>query len=289
MVSYQASRLLFKADVIEGISNDSAFAILTPKGTFRMTKAEFYQYFDNVVNSDSYRLKRIYSYSTTPKKAMRFFEANDTEVDRDNQILPRKDLVGDSIRRNIQQIGWLWAQSPNNPAINTDILKQWSILIQDWKNDPTMPLIVRKHTSQRGQELTHSTGRKIIVADNSFAVWVFHCVLNELCFTLPQIRGLLEIDAIPIALALHSETKQLAKYRKTLGNNVLKDWKLCHIKPVGLNTRTAIADLAIKKLEEHFIRYANPMNMFILPKEIGGLGEIQEFIDEQYNHAHLIL
>ena len=31
----------------------------------------------------------------------------------------------------------------------------------------------------------------------------------------------------------------------------------------------------------HFERYANPMNMFILPKEIGGLGEIQEFIDEQ--------
>ncbi len=29
------------------------------------------------------------------------------------------------------------------------------------------------------------------------------------------------------------------------------------------------------------MRYANPMNMFILPKEIGGLGEIQEFIDEQ--------
>ena len=29
------------------------------------------------------------------------------------------------------------------------------------------------------------------------------------------------------------------------------------------------------------LTYANPMNMFILPKEIGGLGEIQEFIDEQ--------
>lgn len=37
----------------------------------------------------------------------------------------------------------------------------------------------------------------------------------------------------------------------------------------------------INELIMYFKRYANPMNMFLLPKEIGGLGEIQEFIDEQ--------
>ena len=30
-------------------------------------------------------------------------------------------------------------------------------------------------------------------------------------------------------------------------------------------------------------KYANPNNMFVLPKEIGELGEIQIFIDEQRN------
>ena len=30
-----------------------------------------------------------------------------------------------------------------------------------------------------------------------------------------------------------------------------------------------------------FKRYSNSMNMFILPKDIGSLGEIQEFIDKQ--------
>ena len=58
-------------------------------------------------------------------------------------------------------------------------------------------------------------------------------------------------------------------------------WKLCHIEPVGMNSRKNIADLDINEIIKYFERYANPMNMFILPKEIGGLGEIQEFIDEQ--------
>lgn len=48
-----------------------------------------------------------------------------------------------------------------------------------------------------------------------------------------------------------------------------------------VNSRKNIADLDINEIIKYFERYANPMNMFILPKEIGGLGEIQEFIDEQ--------
>lgn len=43
----------------------------------------------------------------------------------------------------------------------------------------------------------------------------------------------------------------------------------------GMNSRKNIADLDINKIIKYFERYANPMNMFILPKEIGGLGEIQ--------------
>lgn len=48
-----------------------------------------------------------------------------------------------------------------------------------------------------------------------------------------------------------------------------------------MNSRKNIVDLDINKIVMYFKRYANPMKMFILPKGIGGLGEIQEFIDEQ--------
>ena len=61
----------------------------------------------------------------------------------------------------------------------------------------------------------------------------------------------------------------------------LPEWKLCHIEPVGFNSNKPIEELEIKDIQEHFRKYANPNNMFVLPKEIGYLGEIQIFIDEQ--------
>ena len=56
--------------------------------------------------------------------------------------------------------------------------------------------------------------------------------------------------------------------------------KINHIKPVGLNSKE-IKNIDINEIIKYFKRYANPINMFLLPKDIGGLGEIQEFIDEQ--------
>ena len=47
------------------------------------------------------------------------------------------------------------------------------------------------------------------------------------------------------------------------------------------NSSKSINEIDIHSIEEHFRKYANPYNMFVLPKEIGDLGEIQVFIDEQ--------
>lgn len=96
---------------------------------------------------------------------------------------------------------------------------------------------------------------------------------------------MLENNEIPIVYILSKEDRKSAKYTKTLGKFSLSDadtkWKLCHIEPVGLNSRKSIDDIEIGELKDYFKKYANPKNMFLLPKEIGGLGEIQEFIDEQ--------
>lgn len=50
---------------------------------------------------------------------------------------------------------------------------------------------------------------------------------------------------------------------------------------MGFNSSKSINEIDIHSIEEHFRKYANPYNMFVLPKEIGDLGEIQVFIDEQ--------
>ena len=47
------------------------------------------------------------------------------------------------------------------------------------------------------------------------------------------------------------------------------------------DTVMIIEDLEISDIEDHFRKYVNPNNMFVLPKEIGYLGEIDVFIEEQ--------
>lgn len=50
---------------------------------------------------------------------------------------------------------------------------------------------------------------------------------------------------------------------------------------MGFNTNKNIEDLEISDIEDHFKKYVNPKNMFVLPKEIGYLGEIDIFVEEQ--------
>lgn len=71
-VTYKATRLLFRASVIEPLLPDEAFRIVTPDGTFQMTKAEFYRDFANVVASASYRENGIYHSASVPKKAFQY-------------------------------------------------------------------------------------------------------------------------------------------------------------------------------------------------------------------------
>ena len=71
-VEYSAYRLLFRADEIEPLSDNDIIIIHTPDGTFRMTIADFYRVFSNVVKTKSYLERRIYHYWRTPKKAMEF-------------------------------------------------------------------------------------------------------------------------------------------------------------------------------------------------------------------------
>jgi hypothetical protein len=72
VVRYKYSRLCFKADVIEPLAWEDIFCVVTPQGTFAMTKREFYETFQNVIVSRSYKQNRIYKYPKIPNKAMQF-------------------------------------------------------------------------------------------------------------------------------------------------------------------------------------------------------------------------
>lgn len=192
-----------------------------------------------------------------------------------------QDLVGDEIRRKINELGTLWRNSENNPLINEETLKDWDNLIEEWIAAEDMPLIVRKETNKRGQAFIHPSGREIIISDNSVAIWVCSNVLKNKVFTLQNIRNLLAKNELPTVFILTKEVKANAKYSKALGAYSLRGWKVCHIEPVGFNTNKKLEELDISLIKDHFRKYANPRNMFVLPKEIGCLGELNLFIEAQ--------
>ncbi len=70
MVEYASTRLTFRRDVIEALCDTDAFRIVTPQGTFEMTRADFYDAFANVVASRSYREHGVYHYPAHPEKAL---------------------------------------------------------------------------------------------------------------------------------------------------------------------------------------------------------------------------
>lgn len=282
MVEYTSSRLCFKADLIEPLKDNDSFIVHTPNGTFKFTKADFYHVFSNIIETKSYQEGRLYSCKYPPKRAMQFLISGQSSTYKQTErYISTKDLVGEEIRMKIKEIGTLWRNSPNNPQIDIEVLTNWNSLIEEWIADKDMPLIVRKETNKRGQSFVHPCGREIIVSDNTVAIWAYYNVLRGRVFTLSQIKELLSQKELPVVFMATKEIKAKAKYTKSLGRYTLSDWKLCHIQPVGFNTNTSIEDLEISDIEDHFRKYVNPNNMFVLPKEIGYLGEIDVFIEEQ--------
>ena len=291
MIEYTSSRLCFKADLIEPLKDNDVFVVHTPNGTFKFTKADFYRVFSNVIETKSYQKGRLYSCKYPPKRALPFLISGQKQGDNNTNkqtpknahktSIPQKDIVGDDIRQKIKEIGILWRNSPHNPLIDSEVVKKWENLIEEWVADETMPLIIRKETSKRGQAFNHPCGREIIVSDNTVAIWVFSNVLKGKVFTLSDIKELLQNNELPMVFMATKEIKAKAKYTKSLGSLCLSNWKVCHIQPVGFNTNTSIEDLEISDIEDQFRKYVNPNNMFVLPKEIGYLGEIDVFIKEQ--------
>lgn len=191
------------------------------------------------------------------------------------------DIIDSKISEHISSIGRLWRNSQANPKSSEMIITAWDNLINEWAEDKKLPLIIRRSREPRGHEYTHKSGRKIIISDNTVAIWVSYNVINKNILTLEEIKNIMENDELPIAFAFKSGEASGAKLTKTLGKYRILGWTVCHIEPVGLNSREKITDIDISILVDHFKKYLSPGNMFLLPNRIAGLGEIQEFIEEQ--------
>ncbi|WP_050983954.1 hypothetical protein, partial [Treponema sp. JC4] len=191
------------------------------------------------------------------------------------------DYVGDEIRNKIREIGKIWYNSPTKTKISENSVNHWYNIINEWTKDETLPLVVRKETKRRGEATIHPCGREIIFSDNSFATWVICKVITNKLYSLQEIKSMLLHDEIPFMFISTKALKEKAKYKKALGENETTGWTLCHKEAIGFNKKDKIEEINIETIKQHFFKYANPKNMFLLPREIGFLGELKEFIEEQ--------
>ena len=192
------------------------------------------------------------------------------------------DNLGVELTDSINQVARLWLHSPLRPTLSPDVLNGWSILLQSWISDKSLPILVRTTKGAPGSIIKHSTGRALIPTDNSPAQWSFTLAERGFVPTIDDIRHGFSSDRIPIAMAIKQKHKPATKYFCNLAT--LKDnpnnrgWKVAHIESVGLRQRGEFQEMHIADLEAHFVRLLSPSNMFVVPKKWAGFSEIEEVV-----------
>lgn len=186
------------------------------------------------------------------------------------------------LTEHVERFALAWAKSAVRPSPTPGVIAHWNILLDEWSTAPDLPLFVRKHANNRGSEVTHPSGRKIVPTDNSPAHWAYTLASAGERPTLGDVRTWVSEDRIPIAMIHKSVEKPIAKYHCCISkaHDVnARGWKLAHVSAVGLNTRTPFSDLPLERLAQQFVRLMSPGNMFVVPMAWSGLAEIRYVID----------
>lgn len=202
------------------------------------------------------------------------------------QCLPScPDPLPADLASAVECLASLWATHPDRPRIEAAVIGNWEKLITDWIGDKQLPLLIRKsgNGGLRGEKSCHKSCRGLVRADNSPAWWSCALAFSGKCPSISDIHDLFERDQIPFALTLTQQEKAHSTYKCTSKilrrNNPNKlGWKVCHRTAIGLSSNNSIEQMPIENLEKHFRQFISPSNMFLIPKKLGGLGELPQFI-----------
>lgn len=197
------------------------------------------------------------------------------------------------------RLGEQWRSNPDRPSPSQESLDYWSNLIDEWAEDPTMPLLIRKG-GELGIQFAHETHRIYAHTDNSSAQWSFCGAFHGHRPTLKDVRSQLRNGQLPTFQVRKATIRKKIESGEAIHvGGVLNDCiygdtnrfhdgsanKLCHIVGIGLNTRTPIGRIDLPTLKQHMRYFLDPKNMFVIPKAYSGLGECPAFIDGYLNGA----
>jgi hypothetical protein len=147
-------------------------------------------------------------------------------------------------------------------------LKQWDDFLQAWLHSNS-PLILRD-SRRRGTSTTNREGRPILFGDNTPANWMFGLALAG---EVPDLKDW-SPESMASCIPLTFTTKGTVAKRDL--NK--KGWKVCHIDPVSDRKRYAVEEADPSVLEAEFLRFLSPRNVFLIPKEISGAGELPQVV-----------
>jgi len=190
----------------------------------------------------------------------------------------------DDLVAELTKLAGFWARHAICPRMDKRTSHHWDELVSTWSTDPKLPLLIRKKERgvARGEIIRHESGRELVLTDNSPASWSYMLAFAKEKPSIEDIRGFLKRDEIPVSMVVDGEMNARSRYRCSLvaGLNPNKlGWKVCHIQKVGLGRRRTVKQRPILDLQLHFRAFLAPSNMFLVPKILGGLGELPQLIE----------
>jgi hypothetical protein len=198
--------------------------------------------------------------------------------------LTRFNGLDEYSRVALRRLASHWRESPTRPQITGHDALVWHSLIQDWIEDRAMPLLIRRPRYGRGREVAHPSGRILVPTDDTPAMYVLSLAMEHRRPSPGGLQKVLEAGRLPVASSLTDEERKQARYTGTLeemdaANLHELGYSVCHISQVGLR-RVPLQERTEVELVAHTLLFLSPVNMFVVPKEYEGLGELPEFIDE---------
>jgi hypothetical protein len=198
--------------------------------------------------------------------------------------LARFNGLDEYSRVALRRLASNWRESPTRPCITGQDALTWHALIQEWVRDRSLPLLVRRPRLGRGRELVHHSGRTIVPTDDSPAIYMLSLAMEQRRPSRQMLIQALETGRMPVAAALTPEERRNARYSGTVAsmdapNLTELGYSVCHITHVGLR-RVPLEERTEIELVAHSLLFLSPVNMFVVPKQYAGVGELPEFIDE---------
>lgn len=170
-----------------------------------------------------------------------------------------------------------------------EIIIAWQKVIDEWIDNDSIPLFVRKGSETRGTKIEFG-GRNIITTDNTPAHWIFkNLVLEGLSFSSQDILDLINSNNFPVSF-IRKKTEYetlldgMVANSKTRLNNA--GWKLAHITGIAMKRGK---NITLEDYKKHHTLFLSLSNMYLIDKDFSGLAEVNLFNEIVVNYKINIL